>query len=1013
MTERLRETCAVQIREVVLKKSDSKLYSKIRQELGDQQPGAVMVFGLEAVDDIDSLLAATNQVREEFRKNFHFPLVLWINDQVQTKLVRVAPDFESWGTTREFQTPPDSLSYELIYTLSQQAKEILTNFPDSDPDKFLYELNRGVDNLSEFDLAWQDLQHQNQEIEPELEAIFYLMVGRNYYAKQQFEESLIYFHKSLEIWQRINCYDWQGMVLFHIGLCPYGKPERQNLVEQCVDSLAQIFSLDLANRFITQFARVLQRLQRWEDLETLAQRSLTLHRANGNSIELAQDYGFLAEVALAKLAWIKAKGLAEQALSILPTSFSAESTATLSEHKAKLDGMPSFDKAWYLLLFAISENGLGNYQESIKYLERAKAETQDHYAPELYIRILRSLGQLYFKKGDYLAAFRVKQEKISIEQQFGLRAFIGTGILQPKRRRANSQLLALEQPEMVADEIIASGRQKDINSLLERIGKPNHKLTVLYGPSGVGKSSLIYGGLVPVLKQRAIGQREVLPIVIRVYTDWVRELGKLLAEALDARGFSLSFDLESVKVIVQQLRENYERNLLTILIFDQFEEFFFAYPNPADRKHFFELFNLCINDLSYLKVIIVLREENLHYLLKIERIINLETISNIFAIDVRYYLGNLSIRNAAYIIQVLTEKSQYYIEANLIDKLVHDLAGDLGEVRPIELQIVGSKLQSNYITTLAQYREIGSKEKLLEQFLSEVITNCGEENERKAELILYCLTDENNTRPLKTRGELYSNLSNLGVGETEKLDLILEILVRSGLVLLVPELPSQRYQLVHDYLVVFIRQQRSNALVAELLRAKEAAGRLEIQANNTEIIAVTKSSEALYKRNRESLDPLIEALKAARRLKSAIAVETDTQSRTLATLQQAIYGVRERNRLEDHDSWVNSVSFSPDGQLIATGSADGTLKLWHRDGKLLRICVGHSSYVNSVSFSPNGQILATGSADGTVKLWNIDASELITFHGHETEVTSIGFSPDGKVIVSGSSDGTVRFWNLL
>ncbi|WP_083305133.1 hypothetical protein [Moorena producens] len=187
MTEGLRETCPVQIREVVLKKSDSKLYSKIRQDLGDQQPGAVMVFGLEAVDDIDSLLAATNQVREEFRKNFHFPLVLWINDDVQTKLVRVAPDLESWGTTREFQTPPDSLSYELIYSLSQKAKDILATFPDSDPDKFLYELNRGIDDLSEFESAWQDLHHHNQEIEPELEASFYFILGRNYYAKKQLE----------------------------------------------------------------------------------------------------------------------------------------------------------------------------------------------------------------------------------------------------------------------------------------------------------------------------------------------------------------------------------------------------------------------------------------------------------------------------------------------------------------------------------------------------------------------------------------------------------------------------------------------------------------------------------------------------------------------------------------------------------------------------------------------------------------------------------------------------------
>ncbi|NEN96594.1 MAG: hypothetical protein F6K50_13950 [Moorea sp. SIO3I7] len=1041
MTERLLETCPVQIREVVLKKSDSKLYRKIRQDLGDQHPGAVMVFGLEAVDDIDSLLAATNQVREEFRKNFHFPLVLWINDQVQTKLVRVAPDFESWGTTREFQTPPDSLSYELIYTLSQKAKEILATFPDSDPDKFLYDLNRGIDDLSEFESAWQDLHHHNQDIEPELEASFYLMVGRNYYAKQQFKESLIYFHKSLEIWQRLTRIDWQGMVLFHIGLCPYdGTTAGKNLVEQCIDSLAQISDQDLANRLITQFARVLQRLQRWEDLETLAQRSLRLHRAKGNSIELAKDYGFLAEVALAKSAWTEAKGLAEQALSILPTSLSAESTVTSSEHKAKLDGMSSVDKAWYLLLLAIAENGLGNYQESIKYLQRSKAETQAHYAPELYIMILASLREAYFKQGDYLTAFRVKQKRISIEQQFGLRAFIGTGRLEPKRRRANSQLPAFEQTEMVADEIIASGRQRDINNLLEKIGKPNHKLTVLYGPSGVGKSSLIYAGLVPVLKQRAIGQRDVLPIVMGVYTDWVRELGKLLAEALHTRGFSASINSESVNSILEELQENYNINLLTVLIFDQVEEFFLRFSNRIERQTFANFIKTCIDQIPYLHIVFSQREDSWHFLLLLERLTKIEAIDDR---NNRYYLGNFHPQEARIIFEKLSKNNQYYLDKDLINELVKDLAGELGEVRPIELQIVGSQLQEDKITKLVEYQKIGYKEKLLEEFLNGVIKDCGKENERNAELFLYCLTDENNNRILKTKAELYSNILE-GINETENLDLILNILVKSGLVLRVPEHPSNRYQLEHDYLVTFIRRRQQIAesaeLRTELEQEREQRKLIEFKRNQiyrralvglttaiislsvlasltlriakkNQIITLTKSSEVLYSVNRESLDPLIAALRAGKQLKSAIGVGTDTRTQTLAALQQALYGVRERNRLEGYDSWVNSLTFSSDGEILATGSADGTVKLWNRDGKLLNTLQGHTDIVNSVSFSPDGRILATGSADGTVKLWHRDGKLLKTFEGDEAGVTSIGFSPDGELIVISSSDGIVRLWD--
>jgi hypothetical protein len=61
-----------------LKESEKTLFSRIQAELDPEQPDVLMVFGLESVGDLDELWSATNQVREEFRKNFPFPLVLWV-----------------------------------------------------------------------------------------------------------------------------------------------------------------------------------------------------------------------------------------------------------------------------------------------------------------------------------------------------------------------------------------------------------------------------------------------------------------------------------------------------------------------------------------------------------------------------------------------------------------------------------------------------------------------------------------------------------------------------------------------------------------------------------------------------------------------------------------------------------------------------------------------------------------------------------------------------------------------
>jgi hypothetical protein len=97
MVKRLQENCSVQIQELILHPSVNTLFTTILTAIEEPPPPALIVFGLESVVAIDQVLSATNLVRDEFRKQFPFPLVLCINDEILQKLIRLAPDFKNWA----------------------------------------------------------------------------------------------------------------------------------------------------------------------------------------------------------------------------------------------------------------------------------------------------------------------------------------------------------------------------------------------------------------------------------------------------------------------------------------------------------------------------------------------------------------------------------------------------------------------------------------------------------------------------------------------------------------------------------------------------------------------------------------------------------------------------------------------------------------------------------------------------------------------------------------------------
>ena len=165
----------------------------------------------------------------------------------------------------------------------------------------------------------------------------------------------------------------------------------------------------------------------------------------------------------------------------------------------------------------------------------------------------------------------------------------------------------------------------------------------------------------------------------------------------------------------------------------------------------------------------------------------------------------------------------------------------------------------------------------------------------------------------------------------------------------------------------------------------------------------------------EPVEALILAIQATGQSRSSLFTLQTVVPQVQSSLRDAIEDARERNLLQGHEGWVNSVAFSPDGKTIVSGGDDGILRLWDiTSGKAIgQPFKGHEGSVISVAFSPDGKTLVSGGQDGTLRLWDTSGKAIgQPFKGHESSIKSVAFSPDGKTIVSGGEDKTVRLWDI-
>lgn len=122
-----------------------------------------------------------------------------------------------------------------------------------------------------------------------------------------------------------------------------------------------------------------------------------------------------------------------------------------------------------------------------------------------------------------------------------------------------------------------------------------------------------------------------------------------------------------------------------------------------------------------------------------------------------------------------------------------------------------------------------------------------------------------------------------------------------------------------------------------------------------------------------------------------------------------------QSNLKGHTKAISALAVSKDGKKVASGDRAGKILLWDWGTKNpgSKEITAHQGGVDSLSFSPDANQLASAGRDDLVKTWNTYSADMLqTFKGHKNDVRGVVFSPDGSTIASAGLDGTVKIWEV-